>query len=173
MKTIVLCALALLALPAAAQTGPSRALLALHTQLGTMGSIGGNVGVGAEWSLHDHLSVTLSLGTSLDSKNGTAPSFPLDASAGARVYPFQTWLYGELAYGFLDLRTSRDEPSGAYGPLQKEYGLSYAVGVRTPAWHGVYAGASVGRALGDEDRILFDEGVLPRFGLTVGVELGR
>ena len=169
MKTFILCALALAAVPAAAQRAP----VSLQGNAGTIGGIGGNAGLSVELALHPNASATFAIGTSLDSKNGTAPSFPLDFSVGARVYPFQRWLYGELAYGFVDLQTDYDEATDSYGALTKERAVSYALGVRSPAWRGVYAGASIGGALGDEARFPFNGSPLSRVGLTLGIELGR
>jgi hypothetical protein len=167
MKTLLFCALSLVALPATAQRAP----LAIQGNLGTTGAIGGNVGVGAEWSFHEHASATFALGRTMDDAN-SAEYFPVDFAAGVRAYPFREWLYAELAYGFVGTTHdydlfSRPEVS------EKERSFSYAVGVRTPAWHGVYAGVSLGRAFGDENRWLYDEGPLSRTGFALGVELGR
>ena len=167
MKTLLLAALALIAFPATAQRAP----LALQANLGTTGAIGGNVGVGAEWSLHDHVSATFALGSTMDDPSSAA-YFPLDFAVGVRAYPFREWLYGELAYGFVG--TTHDYDLFARPNVsEKERGLSYAIGVRTSSWHGVFAGVSLGGALGDEDRVLFNESPLSRFGMTLGIEIGR
>ena len=107
----------------------------------------------------------------LDDPN-SAEYVPLDFAVGVRAYPFREWLYAELAYGFVG--TTHDYDLFARPDVsEKERGFSYAVGVRTPAWRGVYAGAALGRAFGDEDRWLYDESPLSRFGMTLGIELGR
>ena len=175
MKTFLLLALALIALPATAQHSEvsPRAPLSLQSQLGTTGSIGGQLGLGVEYAATDYVSAFISAGAMIDEVNGSGSYVPLDFSVGARVYPFRSWLYGELAYGFVDTDAAYDDATQTYGSISKERAFSYALGVRTPAWHGVFAGVSFGGAFGDENRSPYNDSPLSRFGMTLGFELGR
>ena len=169
MKTLLALAAVLLALPATAQRAP----IAVQSHFGTVGGLGGNVGIGAEFSVTGYGSALVAVGAVLDGRNGTKAYFPLDFSVGARVYPFQEWLYGELAYGYVGTQARYYPETQTYGDVTTERAFSYALGIRTSSWKGLFAGASIGGAFGDEDRFPYNDTALSRIGLTLGVELGR